>query len=221
MNKIIKLILKYKKTKDDYIFEEIVEIFNPLIKVKCNKVIKSNDLQFFKKDKEEIKQDLLAKLFSTIEHFNYKKYYNNLDIEKLKNNKHFINFIKANPNINNDKLIDEFNLFCNENQFKKYLNKTFNNEILKNIKILNSNINIVSLNNVNKEEIEIINTILETNKTISYDLFKLTKKEKDFLQLFIENNNVLTIQEVSKKLNITKQAVSKRKKIILKKIIKS
>lgn len=106
MNKIIKLIFKYKKTREDYIFEDIVEIFNPLIESKCNKVINNNNFQFFKKDKDEIKQDLIVKLFSVIEHFNFKKYYSYLDIDKLKNNKQFINFMELNPNINSDELID-------------------------------------------------------------------------------------------------------------------
>lgn len=159
MNKIIKLIIEYKNTKDDYIFEDIVKIFNPLIISKCNEVIKDDKLHFFNIDNDELKQDLLIKLLNVIDHFKLKTYYDETNINKLKDNKQFINYIKRNSFKSIKECIKEFNLFCNENQFKKYLKKSIDNEILKKKKIMKHNLNIYSLNNDNLEGIEIINSI--------------------------------------------------------------
>lgn len=46
-------------------------------------------------------------------------------------------------------------------------------------------------------------------------------KKREFLKQFIEDNKILSNKEVSEKLKITKQAISKRKNKIFNKIFKN
>ena len=61
----------------------------------------------------------------------------------------------------------------------------------------------------------IILIYLSTSNVSLKDIF--LKKDYEFLFNFIENDTLLTEQEVAKKLGITQQAVNKRKKKICKK----
>lgn len=226
MNETIKLVIKYKETNDEFLFEEIVNIFKPLIIVYCNKVKKSLDSSFYLYLDDDIKQELLITLYNSINKFNIYPYLddtNVLKIDQLKESKYFNKFANKYENvINKNKLISEYNLFCNENQFKKYLVKAFNNVISKYFNKLNRTIKIVSLNTMIGDDIELIDTIIDEkpSKPKEYDFSLLSKKDIDFLNKFIEGNRILKNEEVSKKLNVTKQAISKRKIAIIKKFKK-
>ena len=119
--------------------------------------------------------------------------------------------------------MDEFNLFCNENQFIKYLIISFNN----NVKSFNDQYRKeqpskpISLNLMINDEIEYIDLIKDETKNFKiFDENLLSKKDKTFLSLFFENNTILKGVEVASKLGITQQAVSIRLKRIRKKYYK-
>ena len=127
-------------------------------------------------------------------------------------------------NLNNIVLLmDEFNLFCNENQFIKYLIISFNN----NVKSFNDQYRKeqpskpISLNLMINDEIEYIDLIKDETKNFKiFDENLLSKKDKKFLSLFLENNKILKGVEVASKLGITQQAVSIRLKRIREKYYK-
>lgn len=155
------------------------------------------------------------------------------DIIKIYNNKYFKEFVNKYKqelqeidfnNLNNIVLLmDEFNLFCNENQFIKYLIISFNN----NVKSFNDQYRKeqpskpISLNLMINDEIEYIDLIKDETKNFKiFDENLLSKKDKKFLSLFFENNKILKGVEVASKLGITQQAVSIRLKRIREKYYK-
>lgn len=151
MNKLIKLILQFKECENcnqysnDILFEEIYIELKYLIKSYICKVPIDN--------RDDFKQELLSCLYKVLQVF---KLQNNVDngiiksikisktdnindIIKIYNNKYFKAFVNKYKqelqeidfkNLNNIVLLmDEFNLFCNENQFIKYLIISFNNNV--------------------------------------------------------------------------------------------
>ena len=242
MNKLIKLILQFKECENcnqysnDILFEEIYIELKYLIKSYICKVPIDN--------RDDFKQELLSCLYKVLQVF---KLQNNVDngiiknikisktdniddIIKIYNNKYFKEFVNKYKqelqeidfnNLNNIVLLmDEFNLFCNENQFIKYLIISFNN----NVKSFNDQYRKeqpskpISLNLMINDEIEYIDLIKDETKNFKiFDENLLSKKDKTFLSLFFENNKILKGVEVASKLGITQQAVSIRLKRIRKK----
>ena len=71
------------------------------------------------------------------------------------------------------------------------------------------------------DEIEYIDLIKDETKNFKiFDENLLSKKDKKFLSLFLENNKILKGVEVASKLGITQQAVSIRLKRIREKYYK-
>lgn len=245
MNKLIKLILQFKECENcnqysnDILFEEIYIELKYLIKSYICKVPIDN--------RDDFKQELLSCLYKVLQVF---KLQNNVDngiiknikvsktdnindIIKIYNNKYFKAFVNKYKqelqeidfnNLNNIVLLmDEFNLFCNENQFIKYLIISFNN----NVKSFNDQYRKeqpskpISLNLMINDEIEYIDLIKDETKNFKiFDENLLSKKDKKFLSLFFENNKILKGVEVASKLGITQQAVSIRLKRIREKYYK-
>ncbi|MBP3504295.1 MAG: sigma-70 family RNA polymerase sigma factor [Bacilli bacterium] len=245
MNKLIKLILQFKECENcnqysnDILFEEIYIELKYLIKSYICKVPIDN--------RDDFKQELLSCLYKVLQVF---KIQNNVDngiiknikvsktdnindIIKIYNNKYFKAFVNKYKqelqevdfnNLNNIVLLmDEFNLFCNENQFIKYLIISFNN----NVKSFNDQYRKeqpskpISLNLMINDEIEYIDLIKDETKNFKiFDENLLSKKDKKFLSLFLENNKILKGVEVASKLGITQQAVSIRLKRIREKYYK-
>lgn len=245
MNKLIKLILQFKECENcnqysnDILFEEIYIELKYLIKSYICKVPIDN--------RDDFKQELLSCLYKVLQVF---KLQNNVDngiiknikisktdnindITKIYNNKYFKAFVNKYKqelqeidfkNLNNIVLLmDEFNLFCNENQFIKYLIISFNN----NVKSFNNQYRKeqpskpISLNLMINDEIEYIDLIKDETKNFKiFDENLLSKKDKKFLSLFFENNKILKGVEVASKLGITQQAVSIRLKRIREKYYK-
>lgn len=113
-------------------------------------------------------------------------------------------------------MINEFYLFCNQNQFKNYINKVLNNKLIDFIRTnkIDREIKIISLNIVNDYDgEELLYKIPDTNSSKIYseiDYSLLTNKEVEFLNLFYKDNEKLTEIEVANILGISQQAVSKR-----------
>ena len=209
MNKLIKLILQFKECENcnqysnDILFEEIYIELKYLIKSYICKVPIDN--------RDDFKQDLLSCLYKVLQVF---KLQNNVDngiiknikvsktdnindIIKIYNNKYFKAFVNKYmqelqeidfKNLNNIVLLmDEFNLFCNENQFIKYLIISFNN----NVKSFNDQYRKeqpskpISLNLMINDEIEYIDLIKDETKNFKiFDENLLSKKDKNSYQCF-------------------------------------
>lgn len=113
--------------------------------------------------------------------------------------------------------LEEYSLFCNENQLIHCINKRFQSIIYdfyrshgdyfeQEIRILNS---------CNENGEELINGIAGQNTECHDNIleeFDMDEKEIAFLNLFITEGKILTEAEVGKKIGISQQAVHKRKK---------
>lgn len=245
MNYVIKLVAEYQENKSDLIFEDLANELKDTINGHRNRVP-----QFYRDD---FHQELLECLLNVVTRFNIKTIKNipislfndkNLEllvkhnfknISEVLNNKYLLGFTEKYGNDllmqafqNNDKLIfflNEFELFCNENQFMKYINTSFDRKVKlfyrelkkdeKN-KCISLNINVI-------DEIELLDLISveASNEDVKlfYDETLLSEDNKRFLNLFIEEGNIITGKKVVTKLNITQQAVSSRLKRLKKKYI--
>lgn len=121
----------------------------------------------------------------------------------------------------NIKIINDNDLKIIEAQFKKYINKiivSVTKDFLKD-KTNKFHHNLIQLNKINDDGIEVIETIKDESivEESKFWIYSFDNKEVEFLNLFIDNNRILTEKEVVKKLGITQQAVHKRKNNIIKK----
>lgn len=231
MNKIIKLVIKYQETNEDEIFQEIIDNLNTLIKKHLNKVEKQNT--------EDLRQDIIIKIYSIIKSFKINKSLI-LDDEINDNNsiviiyedkkyKFIISYIEGFINkydeiylheafINKTKFelfLDEYILFNNENQLYRYFEKSFNTIILKYYNNLNKEQMITySLNNINEYGEEYLH-MLEDKTKVNLDFELLDNVEKKIIQLLLQN---YTEKDIGKILGFTQQNVNKRKKTIIKKL---
>lgn len=190
MNTIIKLVIDYQKTNDEKTFDRLLKVFDNLI----NKYVKLSK----NKDFEDIKQELIMVLYKIIKHFKIKNHeISQFYLEKFKTKYQITKFDYK-----------EFNLFCNENEFLKYVEVSFRNHLISYYR-----------KQTKEECIEFVEDLEDYPDIISYEdiKFELNQQEMAFLSLFIENNHLLTEKEVAKKLGISQQAVSKRKNKIIKK----
>lgn len=97
-------------------------------------------------------------------------------------------------------------LLDNEYQFIKYIEKTVHNCYIDFLRQLRRKVIL------NTNDIEDVKSEGNRNN------YSLTNKERDFLNLFYKDGQALTEKEVAKKLGISQQAVSKRKRKIYQKI---
>ena len=216
MNELIKHVIEYKNDSSDSNYLKIIAQLEYLILKTLNKI--SSPF------KDDLKQELHLAIFLLIKKFEIRTNFKNEDITV--NNKNFINFIKkngiANPIITKD-LLYEYNLFCNENQFLARLKLILHSvyvDFLKKHKYELS-FEIIILNSTNKIEQERIDNIPdETYKpNITFDFLNiLSKQEKEFLNCFFNDDQVLTEKQVADILKVSQQAINKKKQKIFKKI---
>lgn len=195
---IIKKVIKYQETNDELIFESLISDFDLLIKKYVNIVNK--------KDQEDIYQELLMKLFKIVKHFKIKNY----QVDDI----YYKNFRNTIKDKSESQL--EYVLFCNQNQFLKYLKVTFQNTINSYFRKQQENFIFDTIDDI--DQIEDYNGFMQQNFKNTIEETSLSLKDKEFLSLFIEDDRILTEQEVALKLKITQQAVNKRKNKILKKL---
>lgn len=195
---IIKKVIKYQETCDEQIFESLLNDFDLLIKKYTKKVDKV--------DQEDIYQELLMKLFKIVKHFKIKNY--QVDETYYKS---FRNTIKDKSESHL-----EYVLFCNQNQFLKYLKVTFQNTINSYFRKQQENYIFDVIDDI--DQIEDYCEFKQSSFKKLIEETSLSLKDKEFLSLFIEDDRILTEQKVALKLKITQQAVNKRKNKILKKI---
>lgn len=231
MNKRIKIIIKYQESKEDYLFDEIVNEFKPLIKFH----LKTIPFQY----KNDVNQEMLLTLYNIVHYkfkINNKFSINEEIINKIisnnfnKNNTIYINkylnaflnkygdeFIRSSLNIKDKKqlFIFEYMLYCNERQFTYYLNKSFEN-INKRFHInysLDNEYIVKSLNEIVKDNIEFIDLVEDVNNAKEkhfFDKYNMTDKELEFILSFIERGKILSQKEVAIKYNISQQLISKK-----------
>ena len=216
-------MIEYKANSNDNIFDKIVN--------RLNKLINSYIYKVDKYYRDDLKQELLQGIYKTTQTF---KIDNNIITEDVlvtpETNPNVINFIsrygkdflissyRNTENFNNFK--DELILFCNENQYIHYLSKTFRNIYIDYLKM-----NYYQINNLLSsfdENIHINYALTNNSHNHLYNQVMDIKQEFDkedllFIELFVEDNKILTEKEVGIKLGISQQAVNKRKKAIYKK----
>lgn len=109
----------------------------------------------------------------------------------------------------------KYNLYCNQNEFIKYIRISLKNFLIDLKRKEQINTKIIY------QDLTLIDNYINDNKfKIEYTL-NLTNSQKEFVFLFIGNDgNILTDSQVAKKLGITQQAVNKRKQKIKKLINK-
>mgnify|MGYP003292665590 CR=1 FL=1 len=226
MNTLIKKVLEYQKSKNEIVFEEIINILKPVINTYVSKIDRyySQDLKQellysiyksllkFKHNKKEITINLgLSDIKKIYDEIIKHKYYDSFKVKFVEFKS--LDILKTNDII---KMINEFYLFCNQNQFKNYINKVLNNKLIDFIRTnkIDREIKIISLNIVNDYDgEELLYKIPDTNLSKIYseiDYSLLTNKEVEFLNLFYKDNEKLTEIEVANILGISQQAVSKR-----------
>lgn len=242
MNENIKLVIEYQKNNEDFIYNEIVEKFQMLINHYCTRVIKKyrDDLHqellmslhhVVLKFKMNLSINIDSSLFST-DNLNTIKESDYQNINKIMKHKYFKGFIDKYgtslfelafvDEVKYNELLYEYKLFCNENQFIKYLNIAFKHcvsDFYRDYRIIEIE-QITSLNLLINDGKELLDTISEekvdNEKIICIE--KLSEKENDFLNLVYGQNKPLTERETANILGISQQAVHMRKVRILKKL---
>ena len=195
MNKLIKNIIKYQQTKENDTFNKIIKDINYII----NKHLKNLE----KNNKDDLKQEILMSIFKVVKNFKIKTL--NADLSYIDN------FKEKYKNETNYNFEEEYNLFCNENQFRKYIDLLCKNKVIDFIRKEKQE-NIISLNKLVDENTELLELIKE--KEIKDIKILYSSKDLEFLNNFIEENRILTQKEVAKKLCVSQQAVSKKLKKI-------
>ena len=226
---LVDLINDYKKVSNDFYFNKIIVKLNPLINEYLVKILNT--------DRNDIKQEFLVEIFKKISNSNIHYLYLNKSLFTYKNYKVIeqSNFSKKTINIvfNNKYVYNILKKYCKSeikdifiNKFKRdefikmFANYSANNSFYKLIKISFRSIiakyyrkkrnNIISLNNINKQNIEYINIISNANKEYYFDWEIFDKEDREFLLKFIDGNKMLSQADLAKELNITQQAVSKK-----------
>lgn len=226
---LVDLINDYKKVSNDFNFNKIIVKLNPLINEYLVKIPNT--------DRNDIKQEFLVEIFKKISNSNIHYLYLNKSLFTYKNYKVIeqSNFSKKTINIvfNNKYVYNILKKYCKSeikdifiNKFKRdefikmFANYSANNSFYKLIKISFRSIiakyyrkkrnDIISLNNINKQNIEYINIISNANKEYYFDWEIFDKEDREFLLKFIDGNKMLSQADLAKELNITQQAVSKK-----------
>lgn len=219
MNKLIKKVILYQRTQDNLTFNEII--------IDLRENIDIQKVKIPKKYRTDLEQELLIEIYKGIINYKPKNQIisNNTNIDEIDElysriieNKYFESF-KNKYRINNHnkkiKIINEFYLFFNENQFKKYINKICERtriDFYRTYKI-NEEIKIISLNSMNDDNDDLLNNLIDPSTLPKSNFINselLTIDDIDFLNLFLKNNKKITQSEVAEILGISQQAVSKR-----------
>ena len=229
MNKLIKKVILYQRTQDNLTFNEII--------IDLRENIDIQKVKIPKKYRTDLEQELLIEIYKGI--INYKpknqiiSNITNIDeidelYSRIIENKYFESFknkYRINNHNNKIKIINEFYLFCNENQFKKYINKICERtriDFYRTYKI-NEEIKIISLNSMNDDNDDLLNNLIDPSTLPKSNFINselLTIDDIAFLNLFLKNNKKITQSEVAEVLGTSQQAVSKRLKKIKNKLKK-
>jgi len=207
MNRLIKMVLCCKLSFKDELFNKIMLMLDKKIEYYV-KDIETDD-------RDDVIQNIINKIYKLIHEFKMI----DIDLEyiefikefyKLKNNnetliislKNFYFAYEDNIDIifNMNELYYEYNLYCNENQFKKYINKLCENSVNDYYREKNRNFQIYNLYN------DLISMHNDLNKP------KINRKDLEFINMFYNEDKRINEVEVSKKLGVSKQAINKRKK---------
>jgi len=213
MNRLIKMVLCCKLSFKDELFNKIMLMLDKKIEYYV-KDIETDD-------RDDVIQNIINKIYKLIHEFKMI----DIDLEyiefikefyKLKNNnetliislKNFYFAYEDNIDIifNMNELYYEYNLYCNENQFKKYINKLCENSV-----------NDYYRDKSKEKEYRTNYNSNSDNSSCYFDILNnlnINSKDIEFIKLFFYKNRRLKDLEVSKRLGVSKQAVSKRKKRI-------
>ena len=226
---LVDLINDYKKVSNDFYFNKIIVKLNPLINEYLVKIPNT--------DRNDIKQEFLVEIFKKISNsnihylylnkslFTYKNYkvieqsnFSKKTINIVFNNKYVYNILKKYckseikdifiNKFKRDEFIKMFAIYSANNSFYKLIKISFRSIIAKYYRKKRND--IISLNNINKQNIEYINIISNANKEYYFDWEIFDKEDREFLLKFIDGNKMLSQADLAKELNITQQAVSKK-----------
>lgn len=206
MLKIIKNTIKYKychlrhKEDENNYFIIVLNELNNLIYSKLSNIPLN--------DKYDLYQEICLKIKKVLLSFKINKY--SKDLEKIEK-------IKMKYNLN--KLTSyEYNLYVNQLQFCKYVSVLINNHIFDYYRKKNRKRKII-ITNIKSTHNKYKNIIIELiNCNKNKEDIKI-KKMINFLKEFIDDDKLLTEREVASKLLISQQAVHKRKKNYLNKLL--
>ncbi len=234
MLKIIELIIEYKETRSEKSASEIIKIILPMI----NNKVKNIRLDYREDVIQELKMNLFSiieiAVFKDIDFPNELFTLNNLKylqkenfspqaLIKIFNNKYIKNFIDETGIdflekvfLNNEfyeSFIKTFIKFNFRNQFFYLLEKRFDTVIAgfyrKNADYFSKE--QVILNRETDEGDEYIDLIPNsTQNKISFEKLGMSKKDIEFLNLFIDGDKVYSQTEVAKRLGTSQQYISKR-----------
>lgn len=203
MLKIIKNAIKYKychlRHKDDEnnYFIIVINEFNNLIYSKLSNIPLN--------DKKDLYQEICLKIKKVLLSFKINRYIQTEEnIKKMKNNITYYEYI----------------LFINQLQLCKYITKLIDNHIIDYFRKKHKK-RIVQIKDINNKHNKYKSIIVELINRNEFKEDKKTKKMINFLKLFIEDDKLLTEKEVSNKLFISQQAVHKRKKCYLNKLLQN
>jgi len=213
MNRLIKMVLCCKSSFKDELFNEIMLMLNEKIEYYV-KDIETND-------RDDVRQNIINKIYKLIHEFKMididleyiefiKEFYilknNNESLIISLKNFYFVYEDIINKIFNMNELYYEYNLYCNENQFKKYINKLCENSV-----------NDYYRDKSKEKEYRTNYNSNSDNSSCYFDILNnlnINSKDIEFIKLFFYKNRRLKDLEVSKRLGVSKQAVSKRKKRI-------
>ena len=221
MNELIKMVIEYQSVKNEYYLKKIFLRLEKIINKKLGKV----SIYY----KEDLYREIENNIYLIIIKFKI-NYFQNINIFILNNyklisrNKYLIKFI----NINKEDIyklilldveykqifLNEYNLYCNENQFlnivKKRIESIYNNYLKTQY---NEKITIASY----YENLFIKEYKREYSLEEKLYLYGLKEEEINLLTKFIDKGELLTQAQVAEKLRISQQAVNKRLLKIIKK----
>ena len=175
---------------------------------------------------DDVKQEIINKIYFAIINFKISCDYSKINKEKDK--RKFLLFQKRilenneNHEISLKELKYEYLLSICQYQFIKYIKKICINERISFYKkIIKKQEYEISLNSLKMSDPLLSDLVIrDTKGTDENKLRKLNKSDLIFLESFYNKGKLLKSKEVAKKLNITPQAVSMRKKRIIEKIKK-
>lgn len=241
MKDIIDLVLEYKTREKDDILEEIFLRLKPLMLKKLKKVEKIYHEDITQEflwgivlviKRIELRENGLERDSFSVSNQRYLEnhQFSLSSIYALYKNKYLIHYLKGYglnefKNAFYDKKIEKFNegfgRFNMHNQLLYIIEKRMS-AVIASFYRRNKEIfyyEEMSLNQVNYEGKELLNEIEGPSLTHTLDLRKYGILEEDimFLELFIENDYILTQQEVSLKLGKSQQYISKKIQQIRKK----
>lgn len=210
MEDLLIKINKFKKERNDEVFDNIVDSLKGFLKPYLKKV----DACF----RDDLYQEILMGLFKSCLLFKI------IDFNKIKSNSNYDFYYK---NFLNEKKIEideeDFVIYFNLITFIKFINEMIINVIKDFVKsrYYFESKNTDSLNILIYDE-ELINLIFDSSYEEEVSLIKafklLDNDEIKFLDAFLKNGQVLSQREVAIKFGITQQAVSKKLNKIKKKV---